>query len=119
MTFDFMRGKSKLWQQSYQRQLNNTGVKGSIAVVITPLTALMLDQKERFIQTGLTVEFVGSAQDDGDATEAVLSGKVQLVYISPESVLNNKKFRGMFLREMYQENLVALVVDEAHCVKLW
>ena len=60
MTFDFMRGKSKLRQQSYQRQLNNTGVKGSIAVVITPLTALMLDQKERFIHTGLTVEFVGS-----------------------------------------------------------
>ena len=60
MTFDFMCSKSKLWQQSYQKHLNNTGVKGSIAVVITPLTALMLDQKERFIHTGLTVEFVGS-----------------------------------------------------------
>ena len=116
MTFDFMGGKSKLWSQSYQRHLNNTGVK---VVVITPLTALMLDQKERFICTGLTVEFVGSAQDDGDATEAVLSGKVQLVYISPESVLNNKKFRALFLREVYQENLVALVVDETHCVRLW
>ena len=74
--------------------LLNTGVKGSIAVVITPLTALMLDQKERFIRTGLTVEFVGSTQDNinSDAIEAVLNGKVQLVYISPRSVLNNKNF---------------------------
>ena len=79
----------------------------------------MLDQKEKFIITGLTVEFVGSSQDDCAATEAVLSGKVQLVYISPESILNNKNYRGMFRREVYQENLVALVVDEAHCVKLW
>ena len=53
MTFDFMRGKSKLCQQSYQRQLNNTGVKGGIAVVITPLTALMLDQKERLFKLAL------------------------------------------------------------------
>lgn len=75
MTFDFMRG-----------------VKGSIAVVITPLTALMLDQKEQFICIGLTVEFVGSTRDNSDAIEAVLNGKVQLVYISPESVLNNKNF---------------------------
>ena len=114
-----MRGKLKLWVKNYCRHFINTGVKGSIAVVITPLTALMLDQKERFIRTGLTVEFVGSTQDNSDAIEAVLNGKVQLVYISPESVLNNKNFRGMLQRDIYQENLVALVVDEAHCIKLW
>ena len=43
MTFDFMRGKLKLWVKNYCRHFINTGVKGSIAVVITPLTALMLD----------------------------------------------------------------------------
>ena len=79
----------------------------------------MLDQKEKFTFMGLIAEFVGSTQDDSDVTKNVLSGKVQLVYISPESVLNNKKFRAMFQREIYQENLVALVIDEAHCVKLW
>jgi len=25
----------------------------------------------------------------------------------------------MFHKDIYQDNLVALVIDEAHCVKLW
>ena len=88
-------------------------------VIVTPLTALMLDQKERFSRTGLRVEFVGSAQDNDAAIGEVISGSVQLVYISPESILTNKKFRGMLQKEIYQDKLRALCIDEAHCVKLW
>ena len=95
------------------------GSKGSIAVVVTPLTALMLDQKEKFSHTGLKVEFVGSMQDDESAITAVLNGMVQLVFISPENILNNRKFRTMLQKDVYQKNMIALVVDEAHCVKLW
>ena len=50
---------------------------------------------------------------------SVLKGKIQLVYISPESLLENDCFRAMLLTDFYQKNLRALVVDEAHCVKLW
>ena len=92
---------------------------GSIVVVVTPLTALMLDQKKKFTDLGVITEYVGSAQDDEAAVAAVLQGKIQLVYISPECIISNKKFRGMFQKDVYQKNLVALVVDEAHCVKLW
>ena len=88
-------------------------------MIITPLTALMLDQKERFSRTGLRVEFVGSAQDNEDAIAEVLNGSVQLVYISPECILSNKKFRAMLHKEIYQEKLRGLCIDEAHCVKLW
>ena len=87
---------------------------------MTPLTALMFDQKKRFsISMELSAEFVGSAQDDPVATTAVLNGTIQLVFISPENLLNNKKFRTMFEKDIYQERMVALVIDEAHCVKLW
>ena len=88
-------------------------------VIVTPLTALMLDQKERFSRTGLRVEFVRSVQDNDAAIGEVISGSVQLVYISPESILTNKKFRGMLQKEIYQDKLRALCIDEAHCVKLW
>ena len=64
---------------------------------------------------GLSAEFVGSGQDDAAATTAVLNGTVQLVFISPENLL---KFRGMFEKDIYQK-MIALVVDEAHCIKLW
>ena len=46
---------------------------------MTPLTALMFDQKKRFSSMGLSTEFIGSAQDDPVATTAVLNGTVQLV----------------------------------------
>ena len=88
-------------------------------VVVTPLISLMLDQKEKFSQKGITVDFVGEAQEDEEAVSSVLKGKIQLVYISPESLLGNNRFRSMLLTECYQKKLKALAVDEAHCVKLW
>ena len=95
------------------------GVQGSIVVVITPLIALMIDQKEKLSKKGLSVEFVGEAQDSDAAVAAVLNGQIQLVYISPESLLKNPCFRSMLISDHYSKNLRALVVDEAHCVKLW
>jgi len=55
----------------------------------------MIDQKQRFVDRGIAVEYVGEAQTDDDAVVAVTSGKVQLVYISPENILNNLHFRNM------------------------
>ena len=95
------------------------GRKGSIAVIITPLIALIINQKRSFKHRGITVEFVGEAQNDEKAAMSVLKGEIQLVYISPESILNNKKFRNMLQKSVYQERLVALVVDEAHCIQMW
>lgn len=79
----------------------------------------MIDQKEKFSQKGLKVEFLGEAQENDDAIMMVLNGDVQLVYISPESLLLNRRYRSMLTTTPYQERLKALVVDEAHCVKLW
>ena len=54
-----------------------------------------------------------------DNLEAVLKGKIQLVYVSPESLIGNEKIRKMLLNSIYSRNLVAFVVDEAHCVRMW
>ena len=48
-----------------------------------------------------------------------MDGEVQLIYISPECILNNVKYRRMLSSEVCVKNLVALIVDEAHCVKIW
>jgi len=94
------------------------GVKGSITVVMTPLISLMIDQKEKFLQRSLKVEFVGEAQTDESAIINVLNCDIQLVYISPKSLLFNRKYRSMLTTKSYQK-LKALVVDEAHCIKFW
>ena len=78
----------------------------------------MIDQTKQFQGQGITVEFVGEAQVDDDVIMAVISGKVQLMYIGTENILTSNRFWNMFRGKMYQENMKALVVDEAHCIKL-
>ena len=55
------------------------GVQGTIVVVVTPLIALMIDQKHKLSKRGIRVEFVGEAQDNDAAVWAVLNGQIQLV----------------------------------------
>ena len=86
---------------------------------VSPLTSIVIDQRQKFTPKGLKVEFVGEAQTDESCIKAVLQGKIQLVYISPESLLNNRSFRNMLLSPTYKAKLCALVVDEAHCVRTW
>ena len=76
----------------------------------------MMDQKRILSQKDLSMEYVGEKLENIDD---VLKGKVQLVYISPESLLGSAKIRKMLLTSVYSQNLVGFVVDEAHCVKIW
>ena len=95
------------------------GCTGSICVCISPLTALMMDQQSKFASLGLLVEYVGESQNDKSVIQRVLHGQVQLVYITPENIMDNPMYRNMLLSNIYREKLVGLIVDEAHCVKLW
>ncbi len=68
---------------------------------------------------GLPAAFVGSEQDDKAVKEAVLKGKYQLVFIGPESLIRNLRWREMLRSDTYHQNLVGLAIDEAHCVTKW
>ena len=85
-------------------------------ICVSPLMSLMMDQQQKF---SLATEFVGEAQQDHSAIARVKEGQVQLMYISPESLLTNHLWRELLRSDVYRENLVAFVVDEAHCVKQW
>ena len=79
----------------------------------------MVDQQLKYSEKGLVAEFVGENQTDPKVIDRVIQGQAQLVLITPENLLGNKKFRDMMASPVYQDNLVALIVDEAHCVKTW
>ena len=81
--------------------------------------ALMMEQCSKFTMKGISAEFIGQLQQDILAMRSVKSGKFQLLYISPESLLNNPQWREMLLQKVYQQNVVAFVVDEAHCITMW
>ena len=64
-------------------------------------------------------QFVGEAQTDPATKDKVLKGEVQLVFITPEGIICNSVYQKMLLSVAYTDKLVAVVVDEAHCVRTW
>ena len=57
---------------------------------ITTDIAKLIDQRAKFVPRGMLAEFVGEAQCDSQALESV-----QLLFISPESLLSNPQWRDM------------------------
>ena len=99
--FDHLRGKTR----------------SSIVICVSPLISLMMDQAKKYSLLGLATQFVGQAQEDPSVTRGVLHGGYQLVFMSPEALIGCKHWQEMLLTKKYKDDLVALVVDEAHCVK--
>lgn len=95
------------------------GTSGSIAVCISPLTSLMMDQRAKYSVKGLHTEFIAEAQTDPAIKCKVLNGDFQLLFITPESIIDNATYRNMLLTPPYKQKLIAVVIDEAHCVKVW
>ena len=80
----------------------------------------MKDQVVKFSSKGIKCVFISS--DPGSTqimAKEIHEGRCQLVYFSPESLINNCLWRRMLNSEPYQSNLIALVVDQAYCVKKW
>ena len=91
----------------------------AIVICVCPLSALMQDQVAKYGERGLKTAFVGRDQTDEGVNDGVERGDYQLVYMSPESMLAVLRWRKMFSSTVYQENLMAMAVDEAHCVDKW
>jgi superfamily II DNA helicase RecQ len=67
---------------------------------------------------GVSAVYVGDCSEE-QRELAVCGGVYQLVYMSPEALLRDEFWRDMLVNPVYRRNLVALIVDEAHCVKKW
>ena len=93
--------------------------KSSIVLVVSPLAALMAEQKKRFVPMVVNAEFLGELQTDPEAVDRVTKGLHNLVLVSPENLCFNCIIRDMLLNKVYQQNLVGFVVDEAHCINAW
>jgi superfamily II DNA helicase RecQ len=91
----------------------------SIVVVVSPLQSIMVDQVRKYSAKGVLTAFIGKAQKDESVRLGVENGRYQLVYLSPEAMLLNLRWRETLRSDIYQSNLVCLAVDEAHCIEKW
>ena len=90
----------------------------AIVVVVSPLIALMEDQVASYSAKGIKAAFI-DCESDSDKKASVCEGAYQLVLFSPEALISNRRWRQMLREQPYASRLVALVIDEAHCVKKW
>ena len=65
-------------------------LKEGVAVVISPLIALMKDQVEGLTANGVSAGFINSSQSNSEQENVIQSlneGKIKLLYISPEKLI--------------------------------
>jgi ATP-dependent DNA helicase RecQ len=89
-----------------------------VALVITPLVALMADQVAGLQARGVPATYLASnlAPDEvRRRTELVLGGRVKLLYVAPERLAST-----WFVDEVLAKLPISLLaVDEAHCISHW
>jgi ATP-dependent DNA helicase RecQ len=88
-----------------------------VTLVISPLISLMQDQVMNLKEYGVDAVFLNSSQSYSDSQKArakITSGKVKIIYVSPEGILS-PNLSGFF--DQIQVSLIA--IDEAHCVSQW
>jgi ATP-dependent DNA helicase RecQ len=92
-----------------------------VALVVSPLIALMHDQVGALEEAGVHASFLNSSLTSEDAQRIereMMSGRLVMLYAAPERIAT-PRFLAQ-LDSLYERGLLSLfAIDEAHCVSQW
>ncbi len=96
-------------------------LRDGVAIVISPLIALMQDQVDTLQQLGVAAAFLNSSLDIETANainDQLMQGNIKILYVAPERLLTANF---LYLLEQLDSRVgIALfAIDEAHCVSQW
>ena len=96
-------------------------LRDGLAIIVSPLIALMQNQVEALQQLGINAAFLNSSlsiDDTQTITRQALRGELKILHVAPERLMANS-----FLQLLEQVNnhvgLALFAIDEAHCVSQW
>ncbi|KAG9072306.1 hypothetical protein KI688_000075 [Linnemannia hyalina] len=99
---------------------------GSITAIISPQMALMNDQQQKLVNAKIhhiVLSGDNSGAVDGDVIRRICEGEFRAVFMSPEIIFGDsptsRLVQGLWRNTRWRNLLLAIVVDEVHCVEKW
>ncbi len=92
-------------------------VRSGMAIVVSPLIALMQDQVSALQQLGLKAAYLNSTlsrEEHNKVMRAIYDGELDMLYIAPERLLQENT-----LERLSSIDVSLIAIDEAHCVSQW
>ena len=92
-------------------------LKEGAAIVVSPLIALMKDQVEGLVSSGVKATFLNSSQSPEEQDRVMReleAGMIKMLYVSPEKLVNDH-----FLSFLQTIKISLIAIDEAHCISSW
>lgn len=91
-----------------------------VTIVVSPLIALMKDQVDALLLSGVKAAFLNSTQHPSER-EAIIqqlrNNELKLLYVAPERLVGSEINLLQFLKD--QAKLALFAIDEAHCISQW
>lgn len=91
-------------------------ISGELAVVVSPLIALMQDQHSSMEKAGIKsccFNSTNSVSKKNKITTELINGEYQILYITPESLVRQHEM----LDQIYSSQGICMIcIDEAHCI---
>lgn len=91
--------------------------RAGLALVVSPLIALMRDQVAQLRELGISAAALNSTSDSGErkrVAEALRDRSLRLLYVAPERLV-----RDDMMALLKQAKVDLFAIDEAHCVSQW